>query len=106
MQLKEMDKEHKKQLNIQRDDYESTIKRHLAFIDQLIDDKKVLTRRCEELVVKLKDVDQKYSTKMKQITEKLVFLLWNQFLLLEVCNLIYMWSIADSDRSKWLKSLL
>ena len=75
MQLKEMDKEHKKQLNIQRDDYESTIKRHLAFIDQLIDDKKVLTRRCEELVVKLKDVDQKYSTKMKQITEKLVFLL-------------------------------
>ena len=70
MQLKEMDKEHKKQLNIQRDDYESTIKRHLAFIDQLIDDKKVLTRRCEELVGKLKDIDQKYSSKMKQITEK------------------------------------
>jgi len=70
MQLKEMDKEHKRQLNIQRDDYESTIKRHLSFIDQLIDDKKVLTKRCEELVSKLKDVDQKYSGKIKQLTER------------------------------------
>ena len=54
MQMREMDKEHKQQLTLQRQEYESTIQRHLSFIDQLIDDKKVLTQRCEELVGKLK----------------------------------------------------
>ena len=76
MQLKEMDKEHKKQLHIQRDDYEGTIKRHLSFIDQLIDDKKVLTRRCEELVSKLKDIDQKYTAKIKQLTDRYFLFPW------------------------------
>lgn len=70
MQMREMDKEHKQQLNLQRQEYESTIQRHLSFIDQLIDDKKVLTQRCEELVGKLKEVDSKYSTKIKQMTER------------------------------------
>lgn len=70
MQLREMDKEHKQQLSLQRKEYEATIQRHLSFIDQLIDDKKVLTQRCEDLVSKLKDIDQKYSTKIKQLTEK------------------------------------
>ena len=70
MQMREMDKEHKQQLTLQRQEYESTIQRHLSFIDQLIDDKKVLTQRCEELVGKLKDVDAKYSAKIKQMTER------------------------------------
>ena len=70
MQMREMDKEHKQQLTLQRQEYESTIQRHLSFIDQLIDDKKVLTQRCEELVGKLKEVDSKYSTKIKQMTER------------------------------------
>ena len=68
--MREMDKEHKQQLTLQRQEYESTIQRHLSFIDQLIDDKKVLTQRCEELVGKLKEVDAKYSTKIKQMTER------------------------------------
>ena len=68
MQMREMDKEHKQQLTLQRQEYESTIQRHLSFIDQLIDDKKVLTQRCEELVGKLKEVDAKYSAKIKQMT--------------------------------------
>ena len=70
MQMREMDKEHKQQLTLQRQEYESTIQRHLSFIDQLIDDKKVLTQRCEELVGKLKELDSKYSTKIKQMTER------------------------------------
>ena len=70
MQMIEMDKEHKQQLDIQRQEYEGTIKRHLSFIDQLIEDKKVLTERCEGLVTKLKDVDHKYTTKLKQMTER------------------------------------
>lgn len=68
--MRAMDKEHKQQLSIQREDYESTIKRHLSFIDQLIDDKKVLTQRCEELVSRLKDIDQKYSAKIKQMSDR------------------------------------
>lgn len=68
--MRAMDKEHKQQLSMQREEYESTIQRHLSFIDQLIDDKKVLTQRCEELVSKLKDIDQKYSTKIKQMSDR------------------------------------
>ncbi len=67
---RELEKEHKQQLALQRQEYEATIQRHLSFIDQLIDDKKVLSQRCEELVNKLKDTDQRYSTKLKTLEEK------------------------------------
>uniref|UniRef100_A0A7M5XME1 Uncharacterized protein n=2 Tax=Clytia hemisphaerica TaxID=252671 RepID=A0A7M5XME1_9CNID len=95
MQLKEMDKEHKKQLHIQRDDYEGTIKRHLSFIDQLIDDKKVLTKRCEELVSKLKDIDQKYTAKIKQITDSHTIEMKKQKEIMEAAEKI--------RREKWIK---
>ncbi|XP_065066186.1 centrosomal protein of 131 kDa-like isoform X2 [Rhopilema esculentum] len=67
--IQEVSKEHKQQLSLQRQEYESTIQRHLSFIDQLIDDKKVLSQRCEDLVKKLKETDQKYSTKLKTVEE-------------------------------------
>ena len=76
MQMKEMDKEHKQQLSIQKHDYEATIQRHLSFIDQLIDDKKTLSKRCEDLVGKLKETDSKYSGKIKLMEEK-----WDNFIL-------------------------
>ncbi|XP_065660315.1 centrosomal protein of 131 kDa isoform X2 [Hydra vulgaris] len=69
VQIIEMEKEHKQQLSLQRSEYEATIQRHLSFIDQLIDDKKVLTQRCEDLVSKLKEMDQRFTTKIKQMTE-------------------------------------
>ena len=68
--LQEVNKEHKQQLALQRQEYEGTIQRHLSFIDQLIDDKKVLSQRCEEVVKKLKETDQKYATKLKTLEEK------------------------------------
>ena len=68
--IQEVSKEHKQQLSLQRQEYESTIQRHLSFIDQLIDDKKVLSQRCEDLVKKLKETDQKYSTKLKTLEDK------------------------------------
>ena len=68
--MQEVNKEHKQQMAMQRQEYETTIQRHLSFIDQLIDDKKVLSQRCEELVKKLKETDQKYSTKLKTIEDK------------------------------------
>lgn len=68
-QAKEMEKDAKQRLGIQRQEYEAAIQRHLSFIDQLIDDKKVLGERCEEVVNKLKSTDKKYGDKIKQMEE-------------------------------------
>ncbi|WAQ95629.1 CP131-like protein [Mya arenaria] len=67
---RETDKEMKHRLDLQKEEYEETIKRHLSFIDQLIDDKKTLSERCETLVKELKQVDKKYQDRIKAITDK------------------------------------
>lgn len=68
-----MEKDAKQRLAIQRQEYEAAIQRHLSFIDQLIDDKKVLSQRCEEVVNKLKSTDKKYGDKIKQMEERWVW---------------------------------
>ncbi|XP_046855295.1 centrosomal protein of 131 kDa-like [Xenia sp. Carnegie-2017] len=68
-QARDMEKDTKQRLNLQRQEYESTIQRHLSFIDQLIDDKKILSERCEELVKKLKETDKKYVDKISKMEE-------------------------------------
>ncbi|XP_029651884.1 serine-rich adhesin for platelets [Octopus sinensis] len=67
---KEAEKEMKRLLQHQKDQYENTIKRHLSFIDQLIDDKKMLNEKCEQLVKELKTMDRKHQDKMKNQTDK------------------------------------
>ncbi|KAK6170509.1 hypothetical protein SNE40_018889 [Patella caerulea] len=66
---KETEKEMTKRLDFQKDEYEEAIKRHLSFIDQLIDDKKNLSEKCETLVKELKTVDKKYQDKIKNLDE-------------------------------------
>ncbi|XP_021270685.1 centrosomal protein of 131 kDa isoform X2 [Numida meleagris] len=68
--VKQTEKELSHQLQLQREQYEAAIQRHLAFIDQLIDDKKVLSEKCETVVAELKQVDQKYSKKLTQMQEQ------------------------------------
>ncbi|KAM9258174.1 LOW QUALITY PROTEIN: centrosomal protein of 131 kDa [Cariama cristata] len=68
--VKQTEKELGHQLKLQREQYEAAIQRHLAFIDQLIDDKKVLSEKCEAVVAELKQVDQKYSKKITQMQEQ------------------------------------
>ncbi|XP_061471748.1 centrosomal protein of 131 kDa isoform X2 [Rhineura floridana] len=68
--VKETEKELSHQLALQREQYEAAIQRHLAFIDQLIDDKKALSEKCEEVVTELKQVDQKYTKKIAQMQEQ------------------------------------
>ncbi|XP_029455077.1 centrosomal protein of 131 kDa isoform X2 [Rhinatrema bivittatum] len=68
--VKETEKELSQQWKLQREQYESAIQRHLAFIDQLIDDKKLLSEKCESVVVELKQVDQKYTKKISQMQEQ------------------------------------
>ncbi|XP_033095874.1 centrosomal protein of 131 kDa-like isoform X2 [Anneissia japonica] len=66
---KEQDKEMKRRVNHQKEEYESTIKRHLSFIDQLIDDKKLLSEKYDTVLKELKDVEKKYSTKINTMEE-------------------------------------
>ncbi|KAM3923912.1 centrosomal protein of 131 kDa isoform 2-T2 [Leptodactylus fuscus] len=68
--VKQTEKDMSYQLKQQSEQYEATIQRHLTFIDQLIDDKKALSERCESLVSELKQVDHKYSSKISQMQEQ------------------------------------
>ncbi|CAL8305606.1 unnamed protein product [Boreogadus saida] len=68
--VKETEKELNRNFQLQRDQYEAAIQRHLAFIDQLIDDKKALGERCEALVAELQQVDHKYTKKISQMEEQ------------------------------------
>ncbi|XP_036392275.1 centrosomal protein of 131 kDa [Megalops cyprinoides] len=69
-QVKETERELSRNLQQQKEQYEATIQRHLSFIDQLIDDKKALSERCEGMVAELKQVDQKYTKKISQMQEQ------------------------------------
>ncbi|XP_061611317.1 centrosomal protein of 131 kDa isoform X3 [Phyllopteryx taeniolatus] len=68
--VKETEKELSRNLQLQRDQYEATVQRHLAFIDQLIGDKKALSERCEGVIAELKLVDHKYTKKISQMQEQ------------------------------------
>ncbi|KAK6478216.1 centrosomal protein of 131 kDa-like isoform X1 [Huso huso] len=68
--IKETEKELNRNFQLQKDQYEATIQRHLAFIDQLINDKKALSDRCEGVVTELKQVDQKYTKKIAHMQEQ------------------------------------
>ncbi|TRY96585.1 hypothetical protein DNTS_014461, partial [Danionella cerebrum] len=68
--VKETERELNHTLQLQKEQYEATIQRHLTFIDQLIDDKKALSERCEEVVGELKLVDQKYTKKIAEMQEQ------------------------------------
>ncbi|CAF1152176.1 unnamed protein product [Didymodactylos carnosus] len=66
---KEADREMMHRLQLQKEEYESAIKRHLTFIDQLIDDKKKLSERCEKVVNEIKLIDKKYSDKIRLLED-------------------------------------
>ncbi|NXI85562.1 CP131 protein, partial [Rhipidura dahli] len=68
--VQQTEKELGHQLRLQREQYEAAIQRHLAFIDQLLDDKKVLSEKCEAVVAELKQVDHKYGQKITQMQEQ------------------------------------
>ncbi|XP_005098791.1 centrosomal protein of 131 kDa [Aplysia californica] len=92
---RETEKEMKKRLDLQKDEYEEAIKRHLSFIDQLIDDKKNLGEKCEKLVTELKTVDKKYQEKMKTIEDNHT---------VEITKLKEVHSAAEKlRREKWIE---
>lgn len=58
-----------KRLDVQKSEYEETVQRHLNFIDQLIDDKKSLSEKCETLVTEMKQAEKKFSDKIRTMQE-------------------------------------
>ncbi|NWU91966.1 CP131 protein, partial [Upupa epops] len=68
--VQQTEKELGQQLQLQREQYEAAIQRHLAFIDQLLEDKKVLSEKCEAAVAELRQVDHKYGQKMTRMQEQ------------------------------------
>ncbi|XP_069887739.1 centrosomal protein of 131 kDa isoform X2 [Dipodomys merriami] len=68
--VKETEKELSRQLRQQKEHYEATIQRHLSFIDQLIEDKKVLSEKCEAVVAELRQGDQRCRERVAQMQEQ------------------------------------
>ncbi|KAM5272723.1 centrosomal protein of 131 kDa-like [Ctenodactylus gundi] len=68
--VRETEKELNRQLRQQKGHYEATIQRHLAFIDQLVDDKKVLSDKCEAVVAELKQGDRRCRERLAQMQEQ------------------------------------
>jgi 5-azacytidine-induced protein 1 len=71
---KETEKEMKKRLDVQKEEYEEAVKRHLSFIDQLIDDKKTLTDKYEAVVKEMKTSERKYQDKVKAMQDRSVMI--------------------------------
>ncbi|XP_066093810.1 centrosomal protein of 131 kDa isoform X2 [Saccopteryx bilineata] len=93
--VKETEKELCQQLWQQREHYEATIQRHLSFINQLIEDKKTLGEKCEALVAKLKQGDQRCKEREAQIQEQHE---------LEIKKLKELMSATEKvGREKWMK---
>ncbi|EHB09320.1 5-azacytidine-induced protein 1 [Heterocephalus glaber] len=68
--VKETEKELSRQMQQQKEHYEATIQRHLTFIDQLIEDKKALSEKCEAVVAELKRGDERCRERLAQMQQQ------------------------------------
>lgn len=59
----------KSKLNLQRKEYETIIKRHLTFIDNLLLEKQELTQKSQDLSVQVKTVEKNFLDKIKNLQE-------------------------------------
>ena len=60
-------KELNQRLAAQKTEYEATIHRHQNFIDQLIEDKKVLAERCDGLNLEMANNERKFQDTLKNL---------------------------------------
>lgn len=69
---KEIEKDFQKKLGLHRQQYEGTIERHQSLINQLIEDKQLLSDKCESLLQELNEVNVKFETKISALKQMLV----------------------------------
>ncbi|KAI8902191.1 hypothetical protein BC833DRAFT_446443 [Globomyces pollinis-pini] len=73
IKYKEMNKEElnqhqknlKSQLNLQRKEYETIVKRHLSFIDKVLNEKEEISKKSSELTSQVKNLEKMYQDKVK-----------------------------------------
>ena len=63
-------KELKQRLHTQKCEYEAAITRHQNFIDQLIDDKKGLSERCDAVAAEMKTAEKKFKDMLKNVEQR------------------------------------
>jgi hypothetical protein len=68
-QTEEHSKELKTKLNLQRKEYETTIKRHLTFIDKTLKEKESLATKCEQLASTVKSMENQIKEKMQRLID-------------------------------------
>jgi len=60
----------KKRLEIQQEEFELTLSRHQAFLDQIINEKRALQEKCEKVLKESKVTEEKYQGQIKSLQEK------------------------------------
>ena len=88
-------KQEEARLKEQKEEFEEMIKKHLDFIDQLVNDKKDLAEQCEKLMNQLKENETKYHKQASALKEK------HQR---ELQNSKEIWAASEKQkREKWMK---
>ena len=67
---KQLVRESKQRFDAQRHEYESAISRHQAFIDQLIDDKKSISQKCEQLTTDIRNIERRNKENVKAMESR------------------------------------
>jgi hypothetical protein len=63
-------KDLKVQMSMQRKEYEAIIKRHLSFIDKIIEEKDALAKKCADLTQEVKTIEKQFKEKLSISEER------------------------------------
>ncbi|XP_045477152.1 centrosomal protein of 131 kDa isoform X2 [Harmonia axyridis] len=69
-QTKQAESNLRQKLKEQKEETEAIARRHQKFIDQLMEEKKTLARKCEELVEEMHNMEEKYVANMRAIEHR------------------------------------
>ncbi|CAG7824226.1 unnamed protein product [Allacma fusca] len=68
--IKNSERDLKKRLKLQQEEFELALTRHQAFVDQIISEKRCLQDKCEKILRDLKDTELKHQDQIKSLQDK------------------------------------